>query len=99
MIFSTSYFLHVAIQCRFTSLLLLWRFCFFRVLGSLAHHKYEQEHKESGDIDHAVWYDHFFAQSPAARRADSTSPLLNAPRKRHTQDQAVFPIGSTPTIS
>ena len=27
--FSTSYFLHVAVQCRFTSLLLLGRFCFF----------------------------------------------------------------------
>ena len=35
--FSTSYFLHVAVQCRFTSLLLLWRFCFFRVEGGLAH--------------------------------------------------------------
>ena len=31
-------FLHVAVQCRFASLL-LWRFClFFRVLGGLAHH-------------------------------------------------------------
>ena len=28
-IFLTSYFLHVAVQCRFTSLLLLWRPCFF----------------------------------------------------------------------
>ena len=27
-----------AVQCRFTSLLQLWRFCFFRVLGGLAHH-------------------------------------------------------------
>ena len=31
--------LHVAVQCRFTSLLLLWRFrFFFRVLRGLAHH-------------------------------------------------------------
>ena len=29
MIFRPAIVLHVAVQCRFTSLLLLWRFCFF----------------------------------------------------------------------
>ena len=38
------FFLHVAVQCRFTSLLLFVRFffAFFRVFGGLAHHKVKQ---------------------------------------------------------
>ena len=47
----------------------------------LGTHKYEQEHgrKRSQGTDHAVWYDPFFTQSPAAERADNTPSPRKAP--------------------
>ena len=54
-IFRPAIFLHVAVQCRFTSLLALWRFCFFRVLGGLAHHKlrhYDQDERQPDGSRH-----------------------------------------------
>ena len=61
--------------------------------------EYEQRHEESVDTDHAVWYDPFFTQSPAARKADSTSPPIKAHRKNIHPTVKFFPLMSILTIS
>ena len=59
-------------------------------------YEYEQRHEASGRTDHAVWHDLSFTQSPAAKRADSTSSPCKAPRNNHTPDLSAFPNGVHP---
>ena len=44
-------------------------------------HEYEQEHKESGRTENAVWYDPLLTQSPAAASAKNALPQAHATRR------------------
>ena len=85
--FSTSFFMHVAVQCRFTSLLLLWRFCFFRVLGGLAHHKTRniQKHggrqKQDAEQSNRKYYDQIFEEIKELYEKKSEEALLLEQKK------------------
>ena len=59
---------------------------------------YEQVHEESPGTDHAVWYDPFFTQSPAAQREDKRFSPRRAPRNNHTPDLTVFSNWDQPNM-
>ena len=59
---------------------------------------YEQGHEESQGTDHAVWYDPFRTQSPAATREEKRLSPWRAPRNNHTPDRAVFSNWDQPNM-
>ena len=59
---------------------------------------YEQVHEEPQGTDHAVWYDPFLTQSPAATRAEKKLSPWRAPRNNHTPDLTVFCICDQPSV-
>ena len=59
---------------------------------------YEQVHEESQGTDHAVWYDPFLTQSPAATREEKRVSPWRAPRNNHTPDRTVLPNCDQPNM-
>ena len=59
-------------------------------MAGLRPYAYKQVHEESQGTDHAVWYDPFLTQSPAAQREEKRFFSWRAPRNNHTPDPKVF---------
>ena len=60
--------------------------------------RYEQVHGESPGTAHAVWYDPFLTQSPAAQREEKRFSPRRAPRNNHTPDRTVFSNWDQPNM-
>ena len=66
--------------------------------GALPWYEFEQVHEESQGTAHAVRYDPFFTQSPAAQREEKRFSPLRALRNDHTLDPSVFSISDRPNM-